>query len=921
MSFNCAFCRKSCLSLHGLQSHIPVKHRKKQSFQAKQVLWPFKIVFHPNLNAIPCTEYGSALSPGASPPPRAPIDAMSSNPWSPFDGRLSFEFAYHHFTELQSSGAQINRALDLWLAAVIQAKGDLGSVPWRSAVEMYTTIDSIREGSVSWRTVKFRYTGPFPAGVPPRWMTEEYELCFRDPHHVLLDQISSPDLRHHFNYVPYKQFNQTQERVWSNLMSGEWAWNKATKIVNQNPSTDGAMLVPIIVGSDKTTVSVATGHQEFHPVYIGAGNITNTMRRLHLIGIEPVALLPIPKTSWKHRKRQEYQTFCRQLYHTCLTRIFSSLKPTMTTPEIARCPDGYFRRIIFSLGPYIADYPEQVWLSGIVQNWCATCEATPENLDEPDAGLRSHEKTDILIQDFDPTIIWDNYGIRDDVVPFTYHFPRADIHKLLTPDLLHQVIKGSFKDHLVTWVEEYLIVKHGQTNALHYIQEIDRRISAVPAFPGLRCFPDGRDFSQWTGDDSKALMKVYLAAIDGLVPPEMVACISKFVECCYIVRRNAITSFDLEQYKRHLVQFHRLRTVFIETGVRTSISLPRQHSLTHFVDKIELFRSPNGVCSSITESKHIRAMMRTISRLNKLVSIRRVFQNRAMLDSSTSGYATALATGSPLPIRPFGAGNGNSKSSDMESHHNDPDDDSDDDGGPSSSPYALAQVTLASKSAPRYPKFLSNLAKYIEQPGFPTALRRFVFAQRHPTSDGFPPILPEFSSKISVFHSAIASFYAPSDLCGAGGMYQEHIRANPSCAGKPQFDTVFITVADAGSEEEHALRGMLIAQVLLFFSFNDPLLQKEIPCALINWFIPKSDKLDPITGMWVFEPKIEEGKQPLEVIYLDTIVRGAHLLPKYGSGFLPENFSYVDALNAFKAYFVNHFVDYHTHELIKGGRD
>ena len=35
-------------------------------------------------------------------------------------------------------------------------------------------------------------------------------------------------------------------------------------------------------------------------------------------------------------------------------------------------------------------------------------------------------------------------------------------------------------------------------------------VSAVPAFPGLRQFPDGWDFSQWTGDDSKAFMKVEL---------------------------------------------------------------------------------------------------------------------------------------------------------------------------------------------------------------------------------------------------------------------------------------------------------------------------------------------------------------------------------------------------------------------------
>jgi hypothetical protein len=33
-------------------------------------------------------------------------------------------------------------------------------------------------------------------------------------------------------------------------------------------------------------------------------------------------------------------------------------------------------------------------------------------------------------------------------------------------------------------------------------------IAAVPPFPGLRRFPQGRGFEQWTGDDSKALMKV-----------------------------------------------------------------------------------------------------------------------------------------------------------------------------------------------------------------------------------------------------------------------------------------------------------------------------------------------------------------------------------------------------------------------------
>jgi len=54
-------------------------------------------------------------------------------------------------------------------------------------------------------------------------------------------------------------------------------------------------------------------------------------------------------------------------------------------------------------------------------------------------------------------------------------FPCADVHELLSCDLLHQAIKGTFKDHLVQWVEDYLEKIHGPSKAEAVLDEINRR--------------------------------------------------------------------------------------------------------------------------------------------------------------------------------------------------------------------------------------------------------------------------------------------------------------------------------------------------------------------------------------------------------------------------------------------------------------
>lgn len=55
------------------------------------------------------------------------------------------------------------------------------------------------------------------------------------------------------------------------------------------------MFVPVILGSDKTTVSVATGQNDFHPLYLSIGNVQNHIRHAHKDALVLIGFLPIPK--------------------------------------------------------------------------------------------------------------------------------------------------------------------------------------------------------------------------------------------------------------------------------------------------------------------------------------------------------------------------------------------------------------------------------------------------------------------------------------------------------------------------------------------------------------------------------------------------------------------------------------------------
>ena len=126
--------------------------------------------------------------------------------------------------------------------------------------------------------------------------------------------------------------------------------------------------------------------------------------------------------------------------------------------------------------------------------------------------------------------------------------------------------------------------------------------------------------------------------------------ICAFKKFSYIARRNVIDTQSLKALQDALLRFHQYRTIFKDCGVRTEgFNLPHQHFLIHYPALIRSFGAPNGLCSSITESKHIKAvkqpwrrsshykalgqMLLTNEQLDKIARCRAEFTSRGMLNA------------------------------------------------------------------------------------------------------------------------------------------------------------------------------------------------------------------------------------------------------------------------------------------------
>ncbi len=150
------------------------------------------------------------------------------------------------------------------------------------------------------------------------------------------------------------------------------------------------------------------------------------------------------------------------------------------------------------------------------------------------------------------------------------------------------------------------------------------------------------------------------------VEDNVVKCIAAFLDFCYLAHKSDITDDTLVNMKTTLTRFHTHRQVFIRAGVRENFNLPRQHAMKHYFDNIVAFGPPNGLCSSITESRHITAVKKPWQRSNCYNTLSQMLLINQRLDKLHALYAdlvfrNLLPPSHALRPEPFDGGNEDKK--------------------------------------------------------------------------------------------------------------------------------------------------------------------------------------------------------------------------------------------------------------------
>jgi hypothetical protein len=401
--------------------------------------------------------------------------------------------------------------------------------------------------------------------------------------------------------------------------------------------------VPLILASDKTQLSVFSGDKTAYPVYLTLGNIPKSLRRKPSANAQIlIAYLPTQKLDDEHLTAREARAVRARLFHKAMSVVMKPLKMAMR--EGVELTSGIGN--VYSCHPipacYSSDYPEQSLVTctrcgrGCPKDRCKHHELGDHarnlgDVAEPGDDLppctkwaaRTPKATLAAITaaqkkrrvgELDQMLI--DAGVIDVPEPFWRNLAHTNIHKAITPDVLHMLYQGVIK-HLLKWLRTIVGTA-----------EFDARFMRLPPGHALRHFLHGiTKLSNVLGNEHRQICRQLLGCMveASNVSPAIVRATRSLLDFLYLAQYRSHSESTLAYLQKALDEFHADKQAFLsalnEDGTPTKPSerrtrltkrvleslfqFPKLHALQHFVDSIRDFGTTDNYNTETTERLHI----------------------------------------------------------------------------------------------------------------------------------------------------------------------------------------------------------------------------------------------------------------------------------------------------------------------------